>query len=98
MSLQHGLPLPEAIENAPQLQFGLNLFFSAWLELVLYAEGDRIGYSDVIAYSNEHDFHDGQRFRLVEYIGAINIEYASIMSKKRKAEQKRLERQKGKKK
>lgn len=69
---QAGLPLPDRIQNAPELTLGLGLYLGAFFELDSersHAFGPTsIPFTSIVNYARAFDFDDEQAEDLVYYI------------------------------
>jgi len=86
--LRERLPFPQAIQNAPQLQMGLELFFDAFLDL----DGDRppgwttspIPWAVVKDYAKAYNITGEQRDDLVFFVRRMDRAYLGHLEKKAK--------------
>lgn len=86
--LRERLPFPKAIQNAPELWLGLELFFGAFLDL----DGDRpsgwtirpIPWTSISDYAQAYNIVDEQREDLFHYIRAMDRAYIKRLEKKAK--------------
>lgn len=79
--MREGLPLPDEIANAPQVTLGLELYFSAYLDL----GGSRSGLGDgvipwhhVAEYARFNKFSDEQTDDLFYYVRELDDCYAKF--------------------
>lgn len=72
-------PLPRAIQNAPELWPGLELYFNAWVELdscrAIGMVAGPIPWTAVEEYSKASGLDDEQRSRLHRLIRAMDVLY-----------------------
>lgn len=86
--LRERLPFPQAIANAPDLWMGLELFFSAFLDL----DRDRpsgwtmrpIPWTVIIDYAQAYNIVDEQREDLLYFVRAMDKAYMAYVAKKEK--------------
>lgn len=86
--LRERLPLPQAIQKAPDLWIGLELFFGAFLDL----DGDRpsgwsmrpIPWTSLMNYAEAYNIVDEQREDLFFYVRAMDRAYIKRMDEKTK--------------
>jgi hypothetical protein len=82
------LPLPEAIQNAPQLILGLELYYRAFFELntcrqVGWVEGD-IPWTAIDQWARSRDLSEEQREDLHHLIRQMDLAFLKHRAKKRK--------------
>jgi len=90
--LRERLPIPQAIQNAPELWMGLELFFGAFLDL----DGDRpsgwdirpIPYLIMVDYCAAYNIVDEQREDLLYLVRAMDRAYIDHQKKKNKGQKK----------
>jgi hypothetical protein len=80
------MPLPDAIRDAPELQFGLELFYTAFMDLsscrsVGMGES-AIPYSAVIDYCMYHEIWGEQRDDMIYHVRAMDATYLEQRRKK----------------
>lgn len=88
MCLRDGRPIPKAIQNAPELWMGLELFFTAWLELT----PDRpsgwdvrpIPWTSISQYAEVFGITGEQRDDLFYFVRAMDDAYLKHCRKKSK--------------
>jgi hypothetical protein len=83
------MPLPEAIKNAPEMEFGLELFFAAFSDLSTcrttgMSEGP-IPYSFIVDYAEMYDIVGEQRDDLLYHVRKLDNAYLEYQSKKTKS-------------
>lgn len=81
--------LPERIENAPELEFGNELYLQAFMDLSSCRNSPYgampISYFDMVHYSMINDFSSDQFEMLLSVIPPMDSEYTKVMEKKQKA-------------
>ena len=86
--LRERLPFPKAIQSAPELWLGLELFFGAFLDL----DGDRpsgwtirpIPWTALMNYAEAYNIVDEQREDLLYYVRAMDKAYIKRLENKAK--------------
>ncbi len=86
--MRAGLPLPERIANAPELQEGLQLYLQAFFDL----DSERshalaptaIPFTSVAAYARAFKFDEEQTEDLVFFIRRMDTEHLKRLAKKQK--------------
>lgn len=86
MSIQQGLPLPDAISNAPEIFVGLQLFLSGFLELnderqIGFGAGP-IPWHAILAYCQEHEIVGEQAEDFFYFVKQLDAEYLRIQAEK----------------
>lgn len=84
--LRSGDPIPDAIQNAPDLLPGLALFFNAYWEVQsdrpVGFEPGRIPWSTAVKYAEMHGFSEDQRDDLIYHFGQMDeVFLAHVRSK-----------------
>lgn len=87
--MRDGIPLPQRIQNAPQMGFGLHFYFAAFLELsscrqIGYAPGP-IPWTAVQEYARTHGLDEEQCEDMHIFVQEMDTVYVSHMSKKASA-------------
>lgn len=93
--IREKLPLPDRIQNAPEMTWGLELFYLAWRELdtmrpVAMAEG-AIPWSAVLDFAIAHDIDGDLREELCYQVRALDNAYLKWRAEKRDAERRKAE-------
>jgi len=91
--LRERLPFPQAIQKAPELWMGLELFYSAFLDL----DGDRpsgwslmrIPWTVMADYAHAYNIVDEQREDLFYLVREMDKAYVAHMDKKSKKKKKK---------
>ena len=86
--LRERLPFPQAIQKAPDLWIGLELFFGAFLDL----DGDRpsgwsmrpIPWTSLMNYAEAYNIVDEQREDLFYYVRAMDKAYVKRINEQTK--------------
>ena len=86
--MREGLPLPERIKNAPTLEIGLELFYTAFFELgtcrqLGMAEGP-IPWTAIDIYCNSYTIVSEQREDMHMFIRSMDNAYLKYQESKRK--------------
>lgn len=86
--MREGLPLPQRIQNAPELDLGLQFFFNAWSELgrdrpVGFGPGP-IPLSSMYLYAAYHELDEEQVEDLIYFIGAMDTVFLKWAKEKGK--------------
>ena len=84
--MQNRLPLPKRIQNAPELHFGLELYYGAFIDLstcraVGFAEGP-IPWTVLQDYCLAMEIEDEQKEDLFFYVRALDNAYLEHQAKK----------------
>lgn len=81
-----GMPIPNRIQNAPELRLGLQLFFNAFAELDTEREGSgensRIPLSAVRDWAVYNELGEDQRDDLLHHVRAMDAAYRQYMKGK----------------
>lgn len=90
---QQKLPLPERIQNAPELFQGLELFYLAFMDLTScrgqgYGTEGPIGWLQISEYCFIHGIIGEQRDDLIYHIQRMDEAYLGFKAKKLKAQTK----------
>ncbi len=84
--MHDGLPLPEKIKNAPQLGFGLNIFYDAYFNLETCRLNGmsmgRIPWTAVQNYCESKGFTEEQTASAQLYIKMMDTEYIKFSDSK----------------
>ena len=84
--MREGMPLPQSIQNAPELWFGLELYLNAFFDLnTERSSGMGVGpipWSAIDRYAERHGFDDEQRTDLQYHIRALDATYIEHHNKK----------------
>lgn len=85
-ALKSGQPIPNKIQNAPELWPGLELFYLAFLELsstrnVGFGLGP-IPWTSMSDYCVAHDIEGEQRDDLIYHVSHLDLEYLKYKDKK----------------
>ncbi len=91
--LRERLPFPQAIQKAPDLWVGLELFFGAFLDL----DGDRpsgftmrpIPWTTILDYAQAYNIAGEQREDLLYFVRAMDKAYIEHMTNKQKRKRKK---------
>jgi hypothetical protein len=80
------MPLPDAIKNAPTLEFGLELFYTAFMDLSSERSSGwttgPIRYSVILEYCAAHEITGEQRDDMLYHIRAMDATYLEHSRKK----------------
>ncbi len=86
-SMRGGMPLPDRIANAPQLWFGLELYYEAFWELsTCRTSGWSVGpipWLAISEYARVFQFSDRQSDNLFKYVRELDQAYLNFHSPKK---------------
>jgi hypothetical protein len=88
--IRENLPYPQAIANAPELEFGNAFYYVAFNDLAscrLFENG-MIPWTAIQSYANENDIHGDQREMLFEVMREMDSWYMDRQAAKVKKENK----------
>lgn len=84
--MREGRPLPERIQNAPQLHLGLQLYYDAFFELnTCRTVGMGLGpipWTAVIDYARAFEFDDEQTDSLIYFVREMDAAFLAQKNKK----------------
>lgn len=88
------MPLPDKIANAPELLFGLDVFYIAFMDLTScrgggYGTEGPISWLAINQYADAKRFDDEQREDLFYFVGKLDLVYLDYKTKKIKESSKR---------
>jgi hypothetical protein len=87
--IQHGVPLPDKIANAPTLFEGLGFFYNAFFELLTCRTSNNvIPYMAIEEYANINEIEGQMKTDLHFFVRQLDNTYSDYQDKKRKREQK----------
>lgn len=83
------LPIPDKIANAPDLYLGLDLYYSAFLDLSTcrsrgFGELGEIPWTATLRWAEVHELDEEQRDSLFHHIRAMDDVYLKFQAKKAK--------------
>lgn len=83
------LPLPDKIANAPELAFGLDVFYIAFMDLTScrgsgYGTEGPISWLVINQYADAKEFEDEQREDLFYFVQQLDMVYLNYKTKKLK--------------
>ena len=86
LALKNGMPIPEYINNAPQLWPGLGIYYKAFWDLmssrmVAFGPGP-IPWDAVDRYAERRQFDDDQRVALEHHIQLMDVVYLKYWNDK----------------
>lgn len=71
--MRDGIPLPKKIAEAPELQLGLELYFSAYLDLMTSRNPDSaISWATMMGYARAYEFDEEQTDDLIFYVQRLD--------------------------
>lgn len=87
--VMHKMPLPDKIANAPELYFGLELYYKAFLDLTTcrgqgYGTEGPIGWLAIREYADAYDLSGEQREDLFYHIQHMDSAYLDFKAKRLK--------------
>lgn len=85
---RYGMPVPDAIQNAPELEFGADFFLSAYLELSSCRTDGPIPWTAIADYCVAHCLDDDMVGDMMHLIRAVDGEMSEMRAAKRDAEMK----------
>lgn len=81
------MPIPESIQNAPELEIGLHLYFTAWVALSTCRSygmsAGPIPWLAIHEYANQLDLSDDQREALHYHIPIMDTVYHDFLESRR---------------
>lgn len=92
--LLSGEPIPDSIENAPQLMLGLELYLQAFFDLDSERDTSQevipvIKWSSIKNYAEAFDFDEEQTESLFKHIRKMDLAHLERINKKRKQKPKK---------
>jgi hypothetical protein len=87
-SMRMGQPLPDRIQNAPELDYGLSLYLDAFFDLDSersHAQGVvMIPFSRIVGYADAYGFDQEQKEDLIYFIRGMDTEHCIRVAERQK--------------
>jgi hypothetical protein len=85
---RYRMPVPDAIANAPELQFGSDFYLSAYLELSSCRTDGPIPWTAIADYCIAHHLDDDMVSEMMFIVRTVDGEMSELRAAKREAEMK----------